>query len=333
MKRALVALAMLIAAPASAQGTTSGWTVAHRAPLSPHAPPLDLASLASPHEERVRIRLSGSYSFLLDGSEIDALGARRAGHTDVSGPSIVVLPPGAELVESDPIAHRYTVEIPRATSMPVAIDASPLAMRYLITASEARAQLQGAIFVEHLVPPPPPPAAITVAAREASELSPIVWIVSGASGLFFFGLAFLAVRRRRDPLLALARRARRAQRAIERECALLGPAFDPVAASTARLLEAAERSERHRREVERALSRTAWTSSATNERARLHEQSESARRRLAQIAARLEQTATTLAGRRADALRAGDVDSLLGELGDDLDAAVSAEDELAHLAA
>src|SRR5690606_33122234 len=116
-------------------------------------------------------------------------------------------------------------------------------------------------------------------------------------------------------------------------CAELGPAFDPVAAGAARLLEAAEASERHRREVEAALARTAWTSAATKERARLHEQSEGARRRLAQIAARLEQTATLLAGRRADARRAGDVDALIGELEGDLDAAVGADDEVAHLAA
>ena len=54
---------------------------------------------------------------------------------------------------------------------------------------------------------------------------------------------------------------------------------------------------------------------------------------LARIAARLEQIATLLAGRRADASRTDDVDALLGELEDELDAAVGAEDEAARLAA
>lgn len=329
MRRAVVVAALvLVAAPAAAQ-----WTVAHRAPLPASGEPIDLAALASPHEETVRVRLSGSYSFMVDGSEVDALGARRAGEDDVSGPPLVALPPGARVVERDPALHRYTIEIPRAASMPVALNPAPLAMRHLITVSEARANLQGAIFVEHLVPPPPPPPAMAVVAREASEVSPLAWLGGGAGLLAFFGLAALGVRRRRDPVLALLRRARRAQRSIERECAALGPAFDPVAASTARLLEAAERSEHHRREVERALSRTAWTSAATAERARLHEQSEGAQKRLSQIAQRLEQTVTALAGRRAAAHRADGVDALLGELEGDLDAAVSAEEELAHLAA
>ncbi len=327
-RAAIAALLLFAAAPASAQ-----WTVAHRAALPPSGEPIELAALARPDEETVRVRLSGSYSFLVDGSEIDALGARRAGEEDVSGPSLVALPPGARVIERDPALHRYTIEIPRAASMPVALNPAPLAMRHLITVSEARASLQGAIFVEHLVPPPPPPPAMAVVAREASAVSPLAWLGAGAALLGLFGLGAVGVRRRRDPVLALLRRARRAQRAIERECAGLGPAFDPVAASTARLLEAAERSEHHRREVERALSRTAWTSAATAERARLHEQSEGARKRLAQIAQRLEQTVTALAGRRAAAHRAEGVDTLLGELEGDLDAAVSAEEELARLAA
>lgn len=331
MSRAIcwVALALLVAGSAAAQDR---WTVAHRVALPLSGAPIDLATLAGPGEDPVRIALKGSYSFAVDGSRIDAFGAHGARHSDVAQGAFVILPPGAQIVARDPLAHRYELEIPRSGSMPIAFNVTPLAMRHLMTASEARASLSGAIELEHLVPPPAPPPVATVVAQEASALSPLSWAGGGLGLGALFGLGLLLARRRRDPKLTLLRRARRAQRSIASECAALGPAFDPVAASALRLLEAAERSEVHRHEVERAIARTRWAASATAERARLHEQSERARRRTVDIVTRLEQTATTLAGRRAEAASATGVDALLGELGDDLDAAVSAEEDVARLA-
>lgn len=330
MSRAIViALALLVAAPAAAQDR---WTVAHRVALPMSGAPIDLATLVGPGEEPVRIALTGSYSFAVDGSRVDAFGAHSPRRSDVAEGAFVILPPGTRIIARDPVAHRYELEIPRSRSMPIAFNVMPLATRHLMTASEARASLTGVIELEHLVPPDPPPPVAAVVVEEASAVSPFSWVGGGLGLGALFGLGLVLARRRRDPMLALLRRAWRAQRSIAAECAELGPAFDPVAASTLRLFEAAERSETHRRHVESAIARTQWATSATAERARLHEQSERARLRIVDIVTRLEQTATTLAGRRAEAASATGVDALLGELGDDLDAAVSAEEDVARLA-
>ncbi len=267
----------------------------------------------------------------MDGSDVDAFGRQAAGRRDVSAGNYVTLPPGSRIVESDPETHRYLIDVPRAPSMPISLNVMPLAMQRLVTASEVRANLVGAIELEHLVPPPPPPSTATVVVREAEGVPASAWLAGliGLSGALGFGV--FRARRRRDPSFVLLGRAKRAHGAIARECAALGPAFDPVSASAARLVEAAERTDAHRREVERAIERTAWASAAGGERARMHEKAEAARRELSEIVARLEVTATSLASRRADASRAAGVEDLLAELGDDLHAAVSAERELAEL--
>jgi len=324
VSRALALFALLAAAaPASAQ--PAPWTVAHRVALPLDGRPIDLAPLAG--EDPIRIALAGSLSFSVDGSEVDALGATGSRRDVASGP-FVVLPPGARVVASDPASHRYELEIPRAPSMPVAFNVAPLAMRHLMTASEARASLTGAIELEVLTPPPAPAAVVT---RELEEAPPSGWLGGGLGLTALFGLGFVLARRRRDPVRASLGRARRAARSIAKECAALGPAFDPVAASSERLLEAAARTEMHWRAAQKAIERTRWAASATEERARLHEQAESARERLAGIAARLEQTATALAGRRVESTSALGADALLDELKDDLDAAVSAEDAVARM--
>lgn len=326
--RALFVLSVALAftCPARAE-----WIVAHRLALPLDGAPIDLADLAAPDEDPVRIELEGSYTFLLDGSEIDALGVHGAERRDASAP-LVVLPEGARVIESRPDVHRYTIEVPRTASMRVGLNVLPLAMRHLVTPTEARANLQGAIHLAHLVPPPPPPAAASVVVEEAGRVPAGAWLGGALGASMFALLGWVGLRRRGHPMRVLLRRARRAERAVAAECAVLGPAYDPVAASSARLLEAAVRTEVHWRAVDRALAKTAWASAAAGERARLHEQGEGVRRRLAQIVTRLEQTATMLAGRSADAEGVSDVDALLGELGDDLHAAVSAEEELDRFA-
>ncbi len=324
MIRATALTILLIAGPAHAQ-----WRVEHRVALSPSGEPIDLASLAGSQEQTVRIAVSGSFHLLYDGSEIDAFGVDHADRRDESL-GMLVLPAGARIVESDAALHRYVIEVPRAPTMPVALNLMPLAMRHLITPSEVRAQLQGAIVLEHLVQPAPVPA-MALVAGEAESVPMSIWL-GGALGLGLLGgLGLFSARRRRDRVRALLRHAHRAQRVIERECAALGPAFDPVVASSKRLLEAAERSQAHRRAVERALVRTAWTSAAHAERARLHEQAEAAVARLTMLVARLEQTATELAARNATRASAERVEELLTDLKDDLDTAASVEDELLQM--
>lgn len=322
MRWAVLAIALIVT-PAKAD-----WTVTERIALPVSGETVDVAALAT-GEGPVRIVLVGSYFFALDGAEVDAFGAHTPGERDVSAGALVTLPPGSRVVASDPTAHRYEIEVPRAPSMPVAFNVAPLAMRHLITVSEARASLRGAIELEVVVPPPPAPPAAAMVARRASS-SPFPWM-GGALGVSTLGgIGLLLARRRRARVLL--RRAHRAERSIARECAVLGPAFDPVAASARRLLESAERSTTHRREVERALARTRWAESAAAERAHLRGQAEGARRKLVEIVARLEQTATQLAGRRAESAKDTAVEALLDELSDDLEAAVSAEEDVTRLA-
>src|SRR5690606_4113703 len=142
--------------------------------------------------------------FLHDGSEIDAMSATAGGTRDVSLGPLVTLPPGSRVIQSDPLAHRYVVQVPRAPSMPLALNLYGLSARHLLTVSEVNASLSGAIEVEHLVPPPPPPSAtdraVGVASAHASSIGPLGW-AGGASLVLAFGaLGLLATRRRRDPI-------------------------------------------------------------------------------------------------------------------------------------
>jgi hypothetical protein len=317
------ALAFVLAlAPLAAR---ADWTVAHRAPLPVDGTPIDLAAIAGPDEDPVRIELTGSYSFLVDGSEIDALSRTASGVRDVSA-GFVRLPAGARVIASDETAHRYTIEVPRAASMPIALDATPLAMRYLITAREARANLQGSIELAHLAPPPPPPPASEVAIEAASSFPWIGWASIAAGLAIILGAFALGMSRRRDPVHALVRRADRARAAIGRECAALGPAFDPVFTSADRIADAAARTATHHRAQRAALARTADLRGGDSDRAHIAERAQASFESLRDLVQRLEGIAARLAGQTAETLRANDVDSLVDELGSDLEIALEAQE-------
>lgn len=329
MRALLMTLLLLVPAAAHAQ---ADWTVVHRASLPATGAPVDLSTLAASNEDPVRVRLSGTYSFSVDGSRIDAMGRTLGGERDTTGGPYVVLPPGSVVVESDPVAHRYVIDVPRGADMTLRFNVYGLATRHLLTATEARARLTGAIEVEHLAPPPPPPPAPTATqhvARAATGVSPFAWAGGGLSLFALLGLGLVFARRRRDPIRELTRRASRAHDAIAREVIALGPAFDPVAASAARLIEAAQQHAAHHGSLERALARTAEMSGAQARRMDLAAKKGEVRAKLEDLVARLEETAAELAGRNADATRARGVEAMLSTLGDDLDAAVSAEEELA----
>lgn len=322
--RALLALVVLLcAAPAAAQ---EGWTVAQRMRLPDGGQVLDLAPLAAAHEDFVRIRLVGSYSFGVDGSEIDAMARTVGGTRDVTAGPFVVLPPGSRVIAEDPAAHRYTIEIPRSRTMPIHFNVLGLATRYLMTPTEVMSNMVGAIEVEHLVPPPPPPTATQQVARTASAVPVMAWVGGGSGALLLLGLGFVLARRRRDPIRELLRRARRANTAIAREVVALGPAYDPVAASAERLHEAAGQHAEHHRAIGRALARTA--SMASKRRGELAVKRDDARVELETVVDRLEDTATQLAGRTADSDKVRHVEALVSALDIDLSAAVEAEEEL-----
>ncbi len=323
-------LALCLAAPSIAMAQAE-WTAAQRVPLPLDGAALDLASLAAPHEDRVRVRLSGSVSFGYDGSTLDAMGRTVAGTRDVTAGPYVVLPPGSRVLEADPAAHRYVVEIPRSASMPISFNAIGLATQNMLTLTEARRHLVGAIEVEHLVPPPPPPSPAARAVASAAGVPGLAWAGVGGGLFLFAGLGLGLGLRRRDPIRALVRRATTARRAIGREVLALGPAFDPVAASAERLLEVARQHAAHHASLDAALARTRAmaSESAEAQRMSLSAKRGEARARLEAMVARLEELATELAGRNADASRARGVDALIAELGADLDAAVAAEEELA----
>lgn len=336
MSRAAFLAVWLCAASVSAQAaesteTETRWTVAQRMSLPVSGQPIDLARLATAQEESVRIVLEGTLTFGPDGSGIDAMGRFVGDTRDVTAGPFVIFPPGAVVVDEDPVAHRYTVDVPRTAHMPLGFNVLGLATRHLMTATEARSSLIGAIEVSHLVPPPPPPPAPVRMARAAAGVSPLYFVGGGAGLIVLFGLVVAAARRRKDPIVELLGRAARAKRAVAREVVALGPAFDPVAASAERLHEAALQHSAHHASIAEALGRTAKMASdeARARRRGLEAKMDEVRAKLRGLVARLEDTATELAGRNADTGRACGVEAFVAELGADLEAAVEAEEELA----
>ena len=314
MSRAGLAFALAVALPL---GAAAQWTAMERLALPLDGTPVELRALAAPHEARtVRVRLSGTVSFGYDGSELDAMGRTVGGVRDDTAGPFVALPPGTALVEGDPDTHRYVFDVPRSEHMVLRFDALRLATRHLLTLSEARGHLVGALEVEHLAPPPAPPGPAAVALREAEGVPAAAWAGGGAAVLLLLGLGGFAARRRGDPIRALVKRAAAARAAIGREVLALGPAFDPVAASAERLVEVARQHAAHHGPRAAAIAR-----------ARAGAPPAGGARRPAHIASLIDKAER--AGRNADSARARSVDALVAELGGGLDAAVAAEEELA----
>ncbi|MDQ3035981.1 MAG: hypothetical protein M3Y87_26490, partial [Myxococcota bacterium] len=162
----------------------------------------------------VRVLVRGSMTCALDGAEIDAMRITTTSRVlDAATP--VVFPPGARFVEQRG-AHAYVFELATDESATIALNVPGLASRYLVTASELRDSLTGAIFVDVLGPPPSPgvAAAAPASAEIPSENSDLTGVALAGSALglplLAFGL-FFATRRRRtreDRLMTRVRRAR-----------------------------------------------------------------------------------------------------------------------------
>jgi len=292
---------------------------------------VDVRAFVPPGDAPVRVALTGTLSSAADGSEIDAMSRWAAGaRIDAEGP-FVVLPRGSRLLEQDPGIHRYVIEIPRQDDMRVAFDVTPIATRHLMTPTEVRAGLSGAVEMEILAPPLAPAVLALPSPRAETSLLPFAAFAGGAAGaplLALFGWLF-ARRRRRRVDERLLRRSRAALRAVERESAPLGPAFGEVAVQARHMLDGALDVQRHFRAARAAERRTRGlrAEGAAARRGELREQQREALTRLRDIAERLEETATQLASHGAGQARTQDLDALLRGLDMEVSTAVSADEE------
>jgi hypothetical protein len=326
-KTALLALVTLLASGAAHAQDSIRW----RGALPLDGRGIDAVSAAAPGTRMVRIALSGTMSCSIDGSEIDAL-SRFVGtlRDDATGP-FVRLPRDARLISSDPASHRYVFEIPADATEGIALDIAPIAARYLITPTEARSSLIGAIEVEVLDPPVPLAGYVGLERAPASTLLPLGLIAGGVAGIpLLFGLGALVRRRRRSrPELALISRAERARAAIRRESDALGLAFVEVATSGERLFDSARAAAHHVEQLRDASRRTKdlTSTSAEERRAEIRVQQTEALARLSQIVDRLEGTAARLAAHRADHARVRNVEATVTDLASELETALSADTE------
>lgn len=296
---------------------------------------VDISTLAGQGTEPMRIRVSGTVTLAIDGSELDALSGLMGSTGFDTERSLVRLPAGARIVESDPEVHRYTIEIPRQPVMPLSVDLAPLAARHLVTHSELVAGCTGALEVEVLGPPLP---AIAGSVEEVERgpwfgVGHVVAIVIMVL-LVLIGVALRVSARwkRARPELTLLQRSKAAAQAIEVESRTLGPAFDHVVATTGHLLGTARMVRDHLVDTRAALRRTRSlrAESVSAQRQELETQQLQILASLTGITERLEETAADLAARGAGRRRAHGADDpyvIIAALEQEVDSAVSATRE------
>lgn len=290
----------------------------------------------------VRVVVRGTLSSALDGAEIDGMRVITAARID-DAQQPLVFPDGTRLV-SVRGAHEYVLDVPAGAGSTIALNVPALAGRHLVTASELRSAISGAIFVDVLsdVAPAAPaaggPAAAATAAgipNRSAQMSAAA-VAGGALGVPLLGFALLVAARRRRRALpedALMLRARRAQSAIVRESRELGAAFDGALASAEALGDAARRQREHLVELDRALERTAWVRAegASAERAALLARRADATSKLEAIVARLEETVVRMAACVADRSAIVGIERDLARLRGEVEVGESVEQDLAAL--
>ncbi len=291
--------------------------------------PLDLAPFAHAPGGRIRFVLEGAVFSTVDGSSFDAFTRRVGDRVLQEDGAFVVLPPGARLIESDPIARRYVVEIPASASAPIAFATSKLVGRYLLPRSEIVERLEGAITVELLVPPEPavglaamPPPRVAPELRDDDALGSFLALVA-------LPLPLLLLLRRTPEERRQLRRVARALRAIEAEARRLGPAFFSVVDAARRVSETAGAIGRDAARARAAFRRTAWVESgaATERRRRVQDREQDLVQRLSMLAEQLEVLATELAAVDIEGASTKALGEKLAELTRELEEAVAARHE------
>jgi hypothetical protein len=330
----LVALLTALGAVGAHEARADVAYVSERLVLPLDGRPLDVAPFARPFDGRIRIVIDGAVFSSVDGNAYDAF-TRRVGDRVLQedGP-FVLLPPGARVLESDPIAHRYTVELPARATAPLAFATSKLVSRYFLPRSEVAHRLDGKITVEVLAPTASPAASTAPPSFEASLAQPTppedggdplgFWVA-----LFSMPLPLLWLLRRSPEEQRQLRRIERAMRAIDAEAHRLGPAFLPVISAARRVSDAADGIGRDAKRARAAYRRTAWveSSAAGLRRQEVQEREGELVHRLSKLAEQLEVLATELTAVDLDGASTRRLSTRLRDLMQELEEAVAARNE------
>lgn len=297
----------------------------------------DLAWAPAYHDEYVRIVVSGTLTSTLDGAQIDARRVARGSAVDESVTPLL-LPEGSLLVEERG-PHVFVFDVPRAAGIQAGLNLWGLGSRHMVTPSEYRASLRGALVVEVIAPvgaalSPSASAPTAAAPLDVAAPSQLLPIVGGVSVVSVLALGLLAWPKRR-PERDLLARARRAQRAVAAERTSLGEVFEGAKLAADKLMDAATRQHGHLGAIDRALAKSRWVRGDAA-RARIGELE---RRRaegvsvLERIVGRLEEASVRLAACAADrgALRTLERD--LESLGSEVEVGELVEVEVATLGA
>lgn len=297
-----------LASSAHADAQDERWVVLRRASLSPDSPTLEMNRIVLeehiPFGTPARLRLHGSVTDGFDGAEIDALGRTRGGTVEPSE-RYVGRPSGATVIERDETSHTLVIEVPVGTDLSFTLNVVALASQHLVTASEMRGRLDGAIEVDVSVPESAIPTASPAAMdRHAAAEASFVPYGVGGGGLLAGLLLVLGLRRKREvaPELALLLRAKKAHDKLTSSARSLGPQFEGVIAPGEKLLDAANKAHAHVGEIDRGLKEASFVTSATAG-ARLGELRADRERVMAQlgdVVSGLEEAVVKLMASRAD---------------------------------
>ncbi len=322
----VLALAVVIVSARAGAQDARAWEVDHLATLD--AATVALVVPASTDGAPTRIRVRGTIDSTLDGAELDAVSVRHGGALDHALGAPLVLSPGAEVVQSDAALHRYVIEAPPGTPIRAALAISRLAAAHLVTATELRESLRGALEVEILRRPPIAPMAAT---RGVEGESPALGASALALVLALVGLSWLS---RREPEEAvLLRRARRAREAIEARVRALGPAHHGIATSATGLETSVRGARVHLAKLDAALGASRWTRSdaARAERDRLAIRRASVRADLERMTGELESALVRLAAIEAERLAEPDLDAIARRLRDEVELGEEVERAVARM--